>query len=48
MLLSGLITSAAVAKPGTRVEIDYGALDAVVTAELKDKHTPGAVIVCLL
>ena len=32
------------AKPGPRLEPDYSALDAVVTAEMKDKHTPGAVV----
>ena len=32
------------AKPNPRLEPDYSALDAVITAEMKDKHTPGAVV----
>src|SRR6185369_16215147 len=32
------------AKPNPRLEPDYNALDAVIAAELKDKHTPGAVV----
>jgi CubicO group peptidase (beta-lactamase class C family) len=40
-ILSGISISA---KPNPRLEPDYRALDAVITAELKDKHTPGAVV----
>jgi CubicO group peptidase (beta-lactamase class C family) len=39
--LSGISISA---KPNPRLEPDYNALDAVIAAELKDKHTPGAVV----
>lgn len=40
-ILSGISISA---KPNPRLEPDYSALDAVIAAELKDKHTPGAVV----
>jgi len=40
-ILSGISISA---KPNPRLEPDYNALDAVIAAELKDKHTPGAVV----
>ncbi len=40
-LLSGISISA---KPTPHVDPDYSALDAVIAAELKDKHTPGAVV----
>ena len=43
ILLSASATSLA-AKTPPCPEPDYSVLDAVVTAELKDKHTPGAVI----
>lgn len=36
--------TASTAKPVVLPEPDYSALDAVITAELKDKHTPGAVV----
>lgn len=42
--LAGLFSSPAAAKPTTRGEIDYSALDQVVAAELKEKRTPGAVV----
>src|ERR1700752_645398 len=47
-LLIAICTALAVmsvtAKPTVRPEPDYSALDAVIAAELKDKHTPGAVV----
>lgn len=45
LLLVGLACAPAIAKPRTSGEVDYSALDSVVIAELRDKHTPGAVIV---
>lgn len=44
ILLAGLLSSPAGAKPTTRAEADYSALEQVVLAELKEKRTPGAVI----
>lgn len=42
--LTLLSSSPAVAKPTPRTDPDYSALEQVVAAELKEKHTPGAVV----
>lgn len=47
LFLFGLACSSAMGKPSTPGEVDYSALDQVVMAELRDKHTPGAVIVII-
>ncbi|MEK6334574.1 MAG: serine hydrolase domain-containing protein [Acidobacteriota bacterium] len=43
-VLVTLSVASVTAKPGPRAEPDYNSLDAVVAAELKEKHTPGAVV----
>jgi len=45
-ILAGLLCSPAAAKPTTRAETDYSALEQVVSAELKEKRTPGAARCC--
>jgi CubicO group peptidase (beta-lactamase class C family) len=42
--LTLIVALASSAKPKDPAEVDYSALDKVVTGELKDKHTPGAVV----
>lgn len=42
--LAALLSSPAAAKPTKRAETDYSALEQVVSAELKEKRTPGAVV----
>lgn len=43
-ILAGLCADPVTAKPIPRAEVDYSSLDAIIAAELKDKHTPGAVV----
>lgn len=43
-LLISLCAVSSTAKPGARSAVDYIALDQLVAAELKEKHTPGAVV----
>ncbi len=44
IILLGLLATSASAKTNPPIDPDYRALDAVIAAELKDKHTPGAVV----
>jgi CubicO group peptidase (beta-lactamase class C family) len=43
-LLLGLLSLTASAKPVTPADVDYRVLDKLVADELKEKHTPGAVV----